>query len=379
LTQEAHGAAVAPAAPVEPGPVARLLQSELPGVEFEIGQSPKDEVVTIPRDDFSRVMTAVKNNERLAFDYLRCLSGVDYLTYLETVYHLHSFKHHHSIAIKVKCPPEDAHVPTVSHLWHTANWHERELYELFGIMLDGHPDLRPLLTEEGLGYYIMRKSHPLADIEEWQEDYLKTIDEAKAQMAAATGVAAPVDEKALKIQMAQQKGAVMKKARDEARAKGLSPEDEKAVVQEAIKKYEEEHAVGQAAAPAASAPAKPVDERAAKIQLAQQKAALITKTRTEARAKGVSPEEERQIVAEALKKFSEEQEAASAPAAPAPAAAAPAAPAPMDRAAKIRLAQQKAALITQTREEARAKGLSPEEERKVVAEALKKFSEEQGG
>ena len=379
MTQEAHGAAVAPAAPVEPGPVARLLQSELPGVEFEIGQSPKDEVVTIPRDDFSRVMTAVKNNERLAFDYLRCLSGVDYLTYLETVYHLHSFKHHHSIAIKVKCPPEDAHVPTVSHLWHTANWHERELYELFGIMLDGHPDLRPLLTEEGLGYYIMRKSHPLADIEEWQEDYLKTIDEAKAQMAAATGVAAPVDEKALKIQMAQQKGAVMKKARDEARAKGLSPEDEKAVVQEAIKKYEEEHAVGQAAAPAASAPAKPVDERAAKIQLAQQKAALITKTRTEARAKGVSPEEERQIVAEALKKFSEEQEAASAPAAPAPAAAAPAAPAPMDRAAKIRLAQQKAALITQTREEARAKGLSPEEERKVVAEALKKFSEEQGG
>jgi hypothetical protein len=196
-------------------------------------------------------------------------------------------------------------------------------------------------------------------------------------MAAATGVTAPVDEKALKIQMAQQKAAIMKKARDDARAKGLSPEDEKAAVQAAIKKFEEEFAAGQGGAPAA-APAKPVDERAAKIQLAQQKAALITKTRAEARAKGVSPEEERHIVAEALKKFSEEQEAASAPAAPAPAAAAPAAPAPMDRAAKIKLAQQKAALITKTREEARAKGLSPEDERKVVAEALKKFSEEQG-
>ena len=244
-------------------------------------------------------------------------------------------------------------------------------------MLDGHPDLRPLLTEEGLGYYIMRKSHPLADIEEWQEDYLKTIDDAKAQMAAATGVAPPVDEKALKIQMAQQKGAVMKKARDEARAKGLSPEDEKAAVQAAIKTFEEEFAAKQGAAPAA-APAKPVDERAAKIQLAQQKAALITKTRAEARAKGVSPEEERQIVAEALKKFSEAQEAAPVAAAPA-VAAAPVHPAPMDRAAKIQLAQKKAALITKTREEARAKGLSPEDERKVVAEALKKFSEEQGG
>jgi NADH:ubiquinone oxidoreductase subunit C len=379
MTQEAHGgAAAAPAAPVEPGPVARLLQSVLPGVEFEIRQSPKDEVVTIRRDDFSRVMTAVKNGERLAFDYLRCLSGVDWLTHLEAVYHLYSFRHRHSLTIKVQCPTEDAHVPTVSDLWHTANWHEREMYELFGIMLDGHPDMRPLLTEEGLGYYIMRKSHPLADVEEWQEDYLKTIEEAKAQMAAATGVAPPVDEKALKIQMAQQKGAVMKKARDEARAKGLSPEDEKAAVQAAIKKFEEEFAAGQTAAGVAAAPAKPVDERAAKIQLAQQKAALITKTRNEARARSVSSEEERQLVAEALKKFTEEQEAAAAaPATPAPAAAAAPA-APMDRAAKIQLAQQKAALITKTREQARAQGLSPEEERKVVAEALKKFSEEQG-
>jgi hypothetical protein len=301
---------------------------------------------------------------------------VDNLTHLESVYHLYSFTHQHSLAIKVQCPPDDAHVPTVSHLWQTANWHERELYELFGIKLDGHPDLRPLLTEEGLGYYIMRKSHPLADVEEWQEDYLKAIEDAKQQMAAATGVVAPVDEKALKIQMAQQKGAVMKEARDEARAKGLSPEDEKAAVQAAIKKFEEEFAAGQAA-PAAAA-AKPVDERALKIQLAQQKAALITKTRNEARAKGVSPEEERELVAQALKKFSEEQEAAAAAPAPAPAAPAAAA-APIDRAAKIQLAQKKAALITKTREEARAQGLSPEDERKVVAEALMKFSEEQGG
>ena len=74
--------------------------------------------------------------------------------------------------MKVRCPYEDPHVPTVSHLWHAANWHERETHEMFGIVFDGHPDLRPLLTEEGLGYYVLRKSHPLADIEEWQEDYL---------------------------------------------------------------------------------------------------------------------------------------------------------------------------------------------------------------
>jgi hypothetical protein len=87
----------------------------------------------------------------------------------------------------------------------------------------------------------------------------------------------------------------------------------------------------------------------------------------------MSAEEERQFVAEALKKFSDEQGT------PAPAAAGPAAAAPQTQASKIQLAQAKAKIITKTREEARAKGLSPEEERAAVAEALKKFAEEQGG
>ncbi len=353
-------------------PIVGLFQEALPDIPFEAIQTPIDVAITVQRDDFRRLMESAKNDERLAFDYLRCLSGVDWMTELEAVYHLYSFRNGHGVAIKVRCPYEDAHLPTVSHLWQTANWHERETHELYGIVFDGHPDLRPLLTEEGLGYYIMRKSHPLADIEEWQEDYLNTIEEAKAQIAAATGEAPIVDERAAKIALAQQKAAVIKKVRDEARAKGLPAEDEKAAVQEALAKFDEEQKAKEAAAPATAAA--PADPRAAKIQAAQAKAAVITKARQEARAKGMSPEDERQYVAEALKQFSEQQ------AAPAPApAAAPAAPAaPMDRAAKIALAQKKAALITKTREEARAKELSPEEERQAVAEALKKFAEEQG-
>ncbi len=298
--------ATAVAAP-EPGPIALLFQEALPDVQLEIGQSPIDETFTIRRDDFVRVMEAAKNDGQLAFDYLRCLSGVDYLTELETVYHFYSFKRRHGVAIKVRCPYEDPHVPTVNHLWHTASWHERETHELFGIVFDGHPDLRPLLTEEGLGYFIMRKSHPLAEIEEWQEDYLKTIAEAKTQMAAAAGEAPPVDERAMKIQLAQKKAAVIKQVREDARSKGLSTEDEKAAVQAALKKFDEEQEAAAAASAPAAAPAAPVDSRAAKIALAQQKAALITKTREEARAKGLSPEEERQAVAEALKSFAEEQ------------------------------------------------------------------------
>ena len=177
----------------------------------------------------------------------------------------------------------------------------------------------------------------------------------------------------MKIQMAQQKGAVMKKARDKARAKGLSPEDEKAAVQAAIKKFEEEFMAAAGAAPAA-APAKPVDDRAAKMQTGAGEGGVITKARAEARAKGVSPRKSGR---------SSRRRSRSSPSSRRHAAAAPrprprrAAPAPMDRAAKVQLAQAKAAVITKAREEARAKGMSPRTSRKLVAEALKKFSEEQ--
>ncbi len=364
MTQEA---APSPAAPT-PGPVARLFQEALPDVQLEPSPTPVDEAITVQRDDFRRVMEAARNHPDLAFDFLRCVSGVDWLTELESVYMLRSYRHGHGVMIKVRCPYEDPHVPTVSHLWASANWLERETHEMFGIVYDGHPDLRPLLTEEGLGYYVLRKTHPLAEIEEWQESYLENIEQAQARMAAETG-APVVDEKAAKIAAAQAKAAIITKTRADARAKGLSAEDEKAAVQAALAKWEEEQAAQAAAAPAAGAPA---DSKASKIQQAQAKAKVITKAREEARAKGMSAEEERQFVAEALKKFSEEN-ASAAPAAPAPAAA------PQTQASKIQLAQAKAKLITKTREEARAKGLSPEEERAAVAEALKKFAEEQGG
>jgi hypothetical protein len=84
----------------------------------------------------------------------------------------------------------------------------------------------------------------------------------------------------------------------------------------------------------------------------------------------MSTEDEKKFVAEALKKFSEEQEAT---------AAAPAAAAPKQQMSKVELAQAKAKVITKARNEARAQGMSTEDEKKFVAEALKKFSEEQGG
>ena len=332
----------------------------MPGNEFTITVTPIDECVSVRRDDFLGVMETLFRDERLQFDYLRCQSGVDYLGELESVYHLYSFAKKHSLAVKVRFPSADAHVPTVSHLWAAANWHERETHEMFGIVFDGHPDLRPLLLEEGLGYYPLLKSHPLADIEEWQEDILQAVDDAKKQAYVAAGAAPLIDEKALKIQIAQQKAAVITKSRKEARDKGLSPEDEKAAVTAALAKFEEERASqpqpGAAAAPPMS-----------KVELAQAKAKVITNARKEARAQGMTTEDEKVYVAEKLKAFSAQLEAG-------PAAAPTAAPRPPM--SKVELAQAKAKVITNARKEARAQGMSTEDEKKYVAEKLKAFSAE---
>jgi NADH-quinone oxidoreductase subunit C len=355
VTQEAVAEAPAP----EAGPVVRLLREVMPDVQFDITATPIDECVTIRRDDFARVMETLFRDPRLAFDYLRCQSGVDYLTEMESVYHLYSFANKMSLAVKVRFPSADAHVPTVSQIWAAANWHERETHEMFGIVFDGHPDLRPLLTEEGLGYYPLLKTHPLADIEEWQEDILTDIDEAKKAAYAAAGTAPVIDEKAMKIQIAQQKAAVITKTRKEAREKGLSPEDEKAAVQAALAKFEEElksqPQPGAAAAPPMS-----------KVEMAQAKAKVITNARKEARAQGMSTEDEKKYVAEKLKEFSARLEAG-----PVAAPAAPARP-PMS---KVELAQAKAKVITNARKEARQQGMSTEDEKKYVAEKLKEFSE----
>ncbi len=289
-----------------PGSIADLFREALPELPITAEQTAIDVAITVRREDLARVMQIAKEDERLRFDFLRSLSGVDHMDELEVVYHLYSYKLGHSVAVKVRCPINDAHVPTVSHLWQTANWHEREAAEMFGFVFDGHPDLRPLLTEEGLDYYGLRKTHPLAEIEEWQEDYLKAAEEAAAQAATSEGAesGAPVDEKAAKIALAQKKSAAIKKAREEARAKGLSKEEEKAAVQAALKALEEEH---KPEAKAAETPPKATDDRAAKIVLAQKKAAAITKAREEARARGASKEEERQAVAEALKSVTAEE------------------------------------------------------------------------
>ena len=127
------------------------------------------------------VCTYLRDEPDLAFNMLNCITAVDYLEtdekkakkvdwdpHIELVYHMTSITHKHSIVLKVMLPrwaddtpgklPE---VPTVSGVWSTANWHEREVFDLSGISFAGHPNLRRILCPEDWEGYPLRKDYEM--------------------------------------------------------------------------------------------------------------------------------------------------------------------------------------------------------------------------
>ena len=96
--------------------------------------------------------------DQLGFELLSCISGVDMLDHLETVYHLRSFARRQILQLRVRLENEKPEVDSVVSVWPTANWHEREIYDLFGIRFTGHPDLRRILLDDDFEGNPMLKS-----------------------------------------------------------------------------------------------------------------------------------------------------------------------------------------------------------------------------
>ncbi len=95
---------------------------------------------------------------------LMCLSATDDKTILGVVYNLCSMAHKHKITLKVSLTDREApKVPTVSHIWGTANWHEREAYDMMGIVFEGHPDLRRILCPDDWEGWPLRKDYKVQE------------------------------------------------------------------------------------------------------------------------------------------------------------------------------------------------------------------------
>jgi NADH-quinone oxidoreductase subunit C len=117
--------------------------------------------VVVATDAIAEVAAFCKEDADLALDNLMCLSGVDYPgedpPRMEVVYHILSYTHHHTFALKVHAPRESPAVPTVEGVWGVANFHERECWDMFGIVFTGHSDMRRILLPDDWEGFPLRK------------------------------------------------------------------------------------------------------------------------------------------------------------------------------------------------------------------------------
>jgi len=118
-------------------------------------------VISVSRSTLPEVAKILSTDPELAFDYLRNLTAVDYITFFEMVYVLYSFAHDFRLVLKTKVSKEYPVVTTVSNLWNAANWHEREVYDLFGIEFIGHPNLTRILLPDDWEGHPLRKDYPI--------------------------------------------------------------------------------------------------------------------------------------------------------------------------------------------------------------------------
>ena len=109
--------------------------------------------MTVSPEDLQKTAVFLKNDPHLAFDFLISVTAVDFLEKMTVVYHLDSTSYRHLLVLKTDVTGrENLSVDTVSELWPTAIYQEREVYDLFGIRFNGHRDLRRLFMEDDYGY-----------------------------------------------------------------------------------------------------------------------------------------------------------------------------------------------------------------------------------
>jgi NADH-quinone oxidoreductase subunit C len=134
--------------------VAKQIEAKFPESVVEAtGQS-----LLVEAESLLDIAAYLKNTPGLDFDYLTAVTAVDYLDCFEVVYNLTSIKHNHSLVLKTRCYGRDNPVlPSVVGLWRTADFQEREIYDLMGISFDGHPNLRRIVLWEGFEGHPLRK------------------------------------------------------------------------------------------------------------------------------------------------------------------------------------------------------------------------------
>lgn len=139
--------------------IVETLENEVHDFEVALGEL----TITARADKIVSILTTLRDDPNFKFAQLIDLCGVDYperRKRFDVVYHLLSLKHNIRVRIKVQADDETP-IPSVVGVYECANWYEREVWDMYGVMFDGHPDLRRLLTDYGFQGHPQRKDFPL--------------------------------------------------------------------------------------------------------------------------------------------------------------------------------------------------------------------------
>ena len=153
---------------MDPLQITKLIEEKFPGQVLGTISHAGQVGVMLRKDRIADICLFLRDEPGIKMDHLSDLTAVDFSTYpgdpgprFEVVYNMISTAHHHRIRLKVRVPEDDPKISTVSSIWQTANWHERETYDLMGILFEGHPDLRRILLSGDWEGHPLRKEYPL--------------------------------------------------------------------------------------------------------------------------------------------------------------------------------------------------------------------------
>jgi NADH-quinone oxidoreductase subunit C len=150
---------------LDPSEIAEKVKEHFPEEIVEITNFRDQVSVIVKREKILAICRYLHNDPSLFLDHLQDLCGADYQgkkdPRFEVVYNLYSIKYHHKIRIRAQVPDNDPSIQSVTSIWAGANWHERECYDMFGIIFKGHPDHRRILLPEDWEGHPLRKDYPL--------------------------------------------------------------------------------------------------------------------------------------------------------------------------------------------------------------------------
>ena len=140
------------------------LAERFPGSILETHSHRGDDTAVVKKEDIVDVCTFLRDDEALLYNFMMDLTAVDYMgkePRFEVVYHLYSLKYNRRVRIKARVSESDCSIDSIVPVWISADWFEREAFDMYGITFAGHPELRRILLYEGFEGHPLRKDYPI--------------------------------------------------------------------------------------------------------------------------------------------------------------------------------------------------------------------------